>query len=233
MTLPLNRRSLLARSGLAGLGVLATRSMASAQEVCTPENATAAQTKGPFYPVQDRADKDWDLTSVEGRTVAAQGEVILIQGQVSTLDCKPVSGALVEIWQACVSGRYNHPNDPNTAPLDENFQYWGRVTTDAQGRYFFKSIKPGAYPATPEWMRPPHIHVRVAATGLPPLITQMYFEGEVLNETDLILQNLSPAQRKGVVVAFAKENSREPAKGNFNIILGRTLNDLNSTPYLE
>lgn len=190
-----SRRHLL-QTGLATLGGLLVASRASAADVCriTPE-----QTEGPFYPVRDQADKDADLTNVVGGKNNALGEVITIEGIVKDQDCKPVPGVLVEIWQACASGKYNHPGDPNTAPLDPNFQYWGKALSDANGFYRFKTIKPGAYQATASWKRPPHIHFKIQKLGYRGLITQLYFAGDALNDKDLILKDLSPEDQKSVV----------------------------------
>jgi len=161
------------------------------------------------------------------------GELILLEGVVRGPDCAPVPGALVEIWQACHSGRYDHPADPNTAPLDPAFQYWGRVSTDPQGEYRFKTIVPGAYPAAPGWIRPPHIHFRVSAAGFPPLVTQMYFEGQELNASDRILQQLDPAARAMLVVAFTPSDRAPGAKaGFFQIRLG-SRGAKGATPYLK
>lgn len=190
----LQRRTFL-KIGLTSLA--ATASLAKAAELCL--GRTPQQTEGPFYPVKDQADKDWDLVSVKGRTKAAQGEIIFIQGQVVDGACQPVADALVEIWQACASGKYNHPNDPNTAPLDVNFQYWGRAITDGEGRYMFRTIKPGAYPASSDWWRPPHVHYKVHKRGYLELTTQLYFAGEAYNAEDKILQRLPKADQEKVV----------------------------------
>ncbi len=170
--------------------------IAKAAETC---NLTPAQTEGPFYPVNEQEDTDWDLTRVKGKSGVAQGEVIWIGGVVTDQTCNPISGVLVEIWQACVSGRYDHPQDPNTAPLDPNFQYWGKAISDHQGRYLFKSILPGSYPAAPGWVRPPHIHYKVTKLGYIELTTQLYFAGDILNKKDRVLQRLSPAHQEQVV----------------------------------
>jgi protocatechuate 3,4-dioxygenase beta subunit len=124
----LTRRSLLAGVGTAGVGLLLARPGAGDGLSPTPR-----QIEGPFYPVAEPADKDLDLTRVEGRAQAALGVRVVLDGSVRTLDGAPVAGALVEIWQACATGRYNHPRDRNPAPLDPDFQYWGRVAADASG----------------------------------------------------------------------------------------------------
>ncbi|MNK88834.1 Protocatechuate 3,4-dioxygenase beta chain [compost metagenome] len=190
----LQRRSFL-KLGVTSL--VAVGSVAKAAELCL--GPTPQQTEGPFYPIKDQADKDWDLVSVKGRKQLAQGEIIFIQGQVLDSACQPVSDVLVEIWQACNSGKYNHPNDPNSAALDPNFQYWGRAITDAEGRYMFRTIKPGAYPADETWWRPAHIHYKAHKRGYIELTTQLYFEGEAYNNQDKILQRLPRSEQEKVV----------------------------------
>ena len=212
-----SRRSFLGQvpltlTAIAGLSAIARRDEAGVMCDVTPR-----QTKGPFYPVVNQLDKDVDLTNVAGRSGKAAGEVVWIQGVVRDTGCKPVADALVEIWQACASGRYNHPNDPNVeAALDPNFQYWGRAITDANGFYKFKTILPGSYPADVGWMRPPHVHFRVLKRGYHELITQMYFAGQALNQQDKILMSLSSDEQKSVVVQFAKSLAGE-AQGTFDI----------------
>src|SRR5205809_1232643 len=104
-------------------------------------------------------------------------EVIHVMGRVLNVEGQPVRGARVELWQANAHGRYTHPSDTNSAPLDPNFEGFAVQTTDAEGRYRFKTIKPGAYPANPNWMRPPHLHFEVTGK-VNRLVTQLYFPGE-------------------------------------------------------
>ena len=115
---------------------------------------------------------------------------------------EPVPGALVDIWQANAAGRYDHEDDPALAPLDPNFQGWGMVKTDDQGRYSFTTIKPGAYSVDAEWSRPPHIHFKISRRGYHELTTQMYFAGESLNDTDRLLQDVPENKRSLLVVDF-------------------------------
>lgn len=179
--------------------------------------ATPHQTEGPFYPIEAQADTDTDLTLVLGHKRGAQGQVLHIAGQLRDLDGQVLPGAEVEIWQACASGRYHHPSDPNPAALDPDFQYWGKLKTDKQGRYALKTIKPGTYPAAPGWVRPSHIHFKVKARGYPQLVTQMYFEGDGLIARDGIIQALSREQQRMVIVPFDSKG-----QGKFDIVLGRS-----------
>jgi protocatechuate 3,4-dioxygenase beta subunit len=149
----------------------------------TARKPTAEQPSGPFYPVTKPADRDSDLTTIHGRTGRAKGQVIYVTGRVLNTDGVPLSGAQLEIWQANSAGRYIHPEDTNPAPLDPDFQGYGTQITDAGGKFTFKTVKPGAYPATKDWTRPPHIHFIVTGKSTR-LVTQMYFQGEPLNEKD-------------------------------------------------
>jgi protocatechuate 3,4-dioxygenase beta subunit len=102
---------------------------------------------------------------------------------------RPVRNTLVEIWQANAGGRYRHRNDTYIAPIDPNFGGCGRTLTDDSGYYFFRTVKPGAYPfrnRVNSW-RPAHIHFSVFGSGFAQrLITQMYFEGDPLIPHDQI-----------------------------------------------
>lgn len=168
---------------------------------CAP---TPAQTEGPFYPppsqLAAQVDKDNDLTRLQGRSGRVNGQVIYILGQVRDEECRPIESAAVEIWQAGASGRYSHPRDHNLAPLDADFQFWGKTTTDKDGRYQFKTVIPGQYPAGPRWIRPSHIHFRVQRSGFQDLTTQMYFQGDRYQERDPIFLRVPETERRLVIV---------------------------------
>lgn len=217
----ISRRSMLGLGLGAAVGAVGLRVLGPlAPEAC---GLTPAQTEGPFYPIRDREDEDADLTFVRGRDGRAEGEVVLVEGRVTDEACEPVEGALVEIWQANAHGRYDHERDPNPAPIDPNFQGWGETVTDADGRYRFRTIRPGPYPASESWTRTPHIHFKVARRGFRELTTQMYFEGEALNDGDRLLRELSPDERAEVVVAAGEppEGDEASARYAFDITLRR------------
>jgi len=144
---------------------------------------------GPFYPLIRPLDHDMDLTAIKGRQGRAQGKVIHLTGRVLNGRGEAVRGAKVELWQANTHGRYAHPTDTNPAPLDPNFQGYGVQVTDAEGRYRFKTIKPGAYPVGRDEARPPHIHFDIMGKN-DRLVTQLYFSDEPLNEKDSIFNEL-------------------------------------------
>lgn len=212
----MKRRDLLKTSLVSSISLLALSKTAMAANICAP-GLTPKQAEGPFYPEVDQLDTDADLVQVAGQTQAALGEVVLVEGIVTDQFCTPVAGALVEIWQACVSGKYNHASDPNTAPLDPNFQYWGKSVTDKNGFYRFRTIIPGAYPADTDWVRPPHIHFKISRLGYVELITQMYFKGNDLNGQDKILQQLGKSDQEKVVIQLNTVAGQLYPVGEFNI----------------
>jgi len=158
---------------------------------------TPGEILGPFYPVIKRVDQAADLTVIPGKPGRAAGQIIHVMGRILNVDGRPVRGARVELWQANTYGRYTHPSDTNPAPLDPSFEGFAVQSTDAEGRYRFKTIKPGAYPATADWMRPPHLHFEVTGK-INRLVTQMYFPGEPLNDKDILLRQVR-ANRDGTI----------------------------------
>ena len=181
----LGRRELLAMSAvLAGSGVLLSRERAAAEAAL---QRTPDQILGPFYPLSE-LPKTSDLTKVSGRPGRTEGQVLNVMGRVLNVAGEPVRNAMVEVWQANAYGRYTHPSDPNPASLDPNFEGSAVLTTDSEGRYRFKTIKPAAYPAGPNRMRPAHIHFQVSGRQ-DKIATQMYFEDDPYNKTDPFLNS--------------------------------------------
>lgn len=178
---------------------------------------TPPETSGPFYPLSYPLDENNDLTSLNKNSHKAKGEIIYLKGVVRDTHCRPISKALVEIWQACASGRYNHPEDRNKAELDPNFQYWGKAITNDNGEYKFKTIKPGSYPVNWFWTRPPHIHFSVRSSNHSEFTTQMYFAQEPLNDKDKLLQNYTKKEKEQCIVTFRQYKTERI--GKFNLTL--------------
>jgi protocatechuate 3,4-dioxygenase beta subunit len=185
----ISRRKILGSGIVVGVASVATAASAGEKKV------TPGQTEGPFYPIKPQEDLDADLTRVTGANGVAEGEVIIVEGHVYDENGAPLADALVDVWQANAYGRYAHEKDPNTAPLDPNFQGWAKVVTNAEGRYRYKTIKPKEYAAMGEWVRPAHIHYKVSKLGYHEVTTQMYFENEPLNEKDEIFLGTPEGER--------------------------------------
>lgn len=186
---------------------------------------TPPQTEGPFFPVDDQLDKDADMTQVIGRTEMAKGQVIVINGTVVDQYEDPIADVVIDAWQACASGKYNHPADPNTAALDPNFQYWAKMVTNKAGEFKLKTIIPGAYQANEDWKRPPHIHFRFDSWNKR-LTTQMYFKGDKLNLQDRILQETKSqygtAAHDSLIVDFQDLGNAGILEGEFKVVFDKT-----------
>ena len=200
-----------------GYVVHESRTPASAVRVVTP-----SQTVGPFFALGLAEGSSTDIGRRDPSGAPAQGDPIVVTGRVTDEAGRPVRKALVEVWQANRWGKYEHPDDITDAPLDPNFKGWGRMLTDADGRYQFRSIKPGAYPnpGYDHWMRPPHIHYSIFAAGLMQrLITQLYFPGEALNDIDPILNGIEDLDARASLIARAAGSTAEGAQYRFDIVL--------------
>ncbi len=144
---------------------------------------SVSEITGPTFGQSDLGALDHALIRNHAQTGAPGGERIIVHGRVRDENARPVPGALIEIWQANAGGRYRHKKDSYLAPIDPNFGGCGRTIADAEGYYFFRTIKPGAYPwrnHVNSW-RPAHIHLSVFGRSFSQrLITQLYFEGDPL-----------------------------------------------------
>jgi protocatechuate 3,4-dioxygenase beta subunit len=199
------------RTGVAG-GAAAGVTGATAGEL----TRTPSEIEGPFYPVVAQKDKDFDLTKVEAKDGVAKGKAVFVSGVVVDTNGDTVEEATVDLWQANAAGRYRHPHESNTAPLDPNFQGWAIVPSGAKGEFKFKTVIPGAYPAAKGWVRPPHIHFKVTKKGYVELTTQMYFPGEELNAKDKLLQRKTEVEQETMI---AKRIAENPETFHFRIVV--------------
>ena len=126
-------------------------------------------TIGPFFP-GSFAQGCEDLTSVQGKR--AQGQHIELTGQIFEEGQRPIQNAVIEIWQPDANGIFRHPLDPRFAEADPGFFGWGRVRTDRDGRYSFRTVLPGSSRG-----RAPHINLMILAIGLTRrLVTTVFFD---------------------------------------------------------
>ena len=215
------RRGALKAAACAAAALLTASASARAQQQRRP---TVADIMGPFYPIVRPLDEDADLTRVAGQPGIAQGRVLDLRGRVLDTLGHPVAGAHIEMWQANTHGRYAHASDTNvTAPLDPAFQGFARQRTDTEGCFRFLTVIPGAYPVPdPEspWLRTRHIHFDIRGQH-DRLVTQIYFAGEPLNDTDRLYQALTPAERDTVTLDLrhAVAGAPSPLIGEWTVVL--------------
>jgi protocatechuate 3,4-dioxygenase, alpha subunit len=175
---------------------------------------TRSQTVGPFFHL-GMDHPEWADLTADNPT----GERITIEGQVIDGDGAPVPDAVIELWQANAAGRYYHPDDRQTdKPLDPKFRGFGRVATDAEGRFRVTTIKPGPVPGRGNALQAPHINVAVFARGLLiHLYTRIYFANEPANATDPLLSSIDDAAVRQTLLARA--DAANPALYRFDIVL--------------
>ena len=161
---------------------------------------TPSQTVGPFF--RDALIRGGENILVNEQTA---GRRILIKGRVLDGAGQPVPDALVEIWQADANGFFNHEADPNQAQADPHFHGFGRSDTVDNGRFTFKTIKPGipAYAGTGQ--AAPFVNVRVFARGmLIHAVTRLYFADESGNEQDAVLYSIDETRRHTLIAQRAE-----------------------------
>jgi len=176
---------------------------------------TPSQTVGPFFHL-GLAHAEWADLSADNPL----RECIAIEGRVIDGDGAPVPDALIELWQANAAGRYNHPDDKQTdKPIDPHFRGFGRVATDAEGRFRVVTIKPGPVPGRGNALQAPHINIALFARGLlKHLFTRIYFADEPANASDPLLLSIEdPAARRSLLADRAAGVT--PALYRFDLVL--------------
>ena len=168
----------------------------------TPEpgiGPTPSQTIGPFFH---------DALLCEDRSELVPPDhpgAVRIEGAVYDGAGEPVTDAMVEIWQANESGRYNDPeDDPEESSQGSGaFSGFGRSGTDAGGEFSFVTFKPGPVPGPDRSLQAPHVMVSVFARGLlKRLVTRIYFpDEEAANSSDPVLSSIEEPGLRGTLVA--------------------------------
>jgi protocatechuate 3,4-dioxygenase beta subunit len=207
--------SRLSRRGFAVGGLAATGMVLTSGVRAQPQPAlTAESPMGPFFPLTRPSDSDADLVWLKGHSEKASGQVIEVSGRILDLKGKPIGGAKIELWQANAAGRYDHPSDPATAPLDPHFQSYAELISDAQGRWRITTIKPGGYDS-PIGHRPPHIHFDIRGRNHRN-IAQLYFPEEAAgNAKDRLYTALGADARTSV----AARDASHPHKYLWDVVL--------------
>jgi len=184
-----------------------------------------SELTGPVFGHSDLDPLDNDLLRNARIDNDPIGERIIVFGRVLDENARPVRGALVEFWQANAGGRYRHVKDHYVAALDPNFSGCGRCITDDEGRYFFRTIRPGPYPwrnRVNDW-RPAHIHFSLLGQAfVQRLITQMYFQGDPLLPLCPIYQSIPDAGARERLVAPLEKDAGPPLDSlayRFDIVL--------------
>jgi protocatechuate 3,4-dioxygenase beta subunit len=162
----LSAGTLAAGWGLAGANAALTQELAPTPACHDGDEPTVGQTEGPFFKPSTPERSDLREPGVRGRPLELSGFVL-------TRGCRPLGGALVDLWHADDKGEYD-----NTG-----FRYRGHVTTGSDGAFRFRTIIPELYAG-----RTKHYHVKVQAPGSRLLTTQLYFPNEPANKRDSLFR---------------------------------------------
>jgi hydroxyquinol 1,2-dioxygenase len=156
----------------------------------TSAGATPSTVFGPFFVERSPAFANGD--DLGG---GATGEPCFLHGRVLSTSGEPIPGALLEIWQADENGFYD------VQQKEPTYSFYGRghLLADQEGKYFFWSVKPAAYPipedgpvgelllaANRSPMRPAHVHFMIKAPGYRSLTTHVFKEGDPYLDSDAV-----------------------------------------------
>ncbi len=200
-----------------------------------PRPITRSERTGPTGLPERLDARPIDLSHSSRGGGRAIGQLIEVSGRLLDEDGRPLSGAVLELWQANSAGRYIHELDKNSEPLDPNFMGHGRIVSGPEGEYSFRTVKPGAYPVLESgwWWRPPHIHFSILGhSWMDRYLTQIFFPGEPLNEGDLLLNAVRDEEARQRLIF----KPGETVMGEVNFMhyhLDFVLRGKNQTPELD
>lgn len=155
-----------------------------------PQGATETTVLGPFF-VQTAPERQIG-DDISG---GMEGDPLLVTGSVSTVDGRPIAGAIVDVWHSDEDGHYDVQQLEKIGDLAMR----ARFRTDAAGRFHFRSIKPAAYPIPDDgpvgemleaqgrhpW-RPAHVHFMISAPGFEQLVTHVFVAGDEYLDSDVV-----------------------------------------------
>jgi catechol 1,2-dioxygenase len=169
------------------------------------ETATEHTILGPFYK------EGAPLLANDAPLYKAlhdQDEYLLMRGRVLDDKGRPLAGVEVDAWGANGLGMYSFW-DEDQPP----YNLRGRVKTDAQGRYAIRTVYPRPYAIPPflapgamlealgrQAWRPSHLHFRIVADGLVPLVTQVY-----LAESDFMQIDSAVAVKDSLITTSRRQ----------------------------
>jgi protocatechuate 3,4-dioxygenase beta subunit len=175
-----------------------------------PSGATESTVLGPFF-VAGAPLKAMGETISRGE----DGEPVYVSGHVLDQARRPLAGATLDVWQTSSNGYYDIQD-----PREIGMNLRGRFTTAADGRFFFRSVKPSSYPIPIDGpvgkmllalgrhpMRPAHIHFIVGAPGFEPVTTHMFVAGDEYLDSDAVF-----GVKDSLVVDFVTRDDPAEAK---------------------
>ena len=134
---------------------------------------------GPYYPLDRTAALGSELWTGPAPS-GARG--LRLEGCVCSGDGTPLRDAHIEMWQADPAGRYRHPSAREGNLVLECFEGYGATQSDADGRFVFRSLVPGAY-REGVTLRAPHLHLQITGRH-DRLVTQLFLPGDARNGED-------------------------------------------------
>ena len=198
-------------------GALAQNVAVAKDPVLVDCKITPAVSDAENYPSQKTIIHSNKLVKPAGKSLPANGQYLVVTGRLTDENCVPISGAIIDLWQANVDGKYVYATKAELLNPYATFAGTGRATTDNLGRFTFHTLFPGAY-----GNRAPHLHFRVMHEDFSPLTTEMFFFGDRRNTADKVVSGMSYSQRQqlmGDVSDITGSDGQEGLKVQFDIAL--------------
>ncbi len=182
-----------------------------------PAGATEPTVLGPFY-----LEGAPDIENGANIAGATPGTPATMHGRVLTMEGKPIAGAILDIWQAASNGLYSMQD-----PKQDLFNLRGRLRSDADGNYMFRTIRPPSYPIPYDgpvgrmlravgrpWFRPGHVHFMVSAPGFETVTTHLFDSADPYLDADPVF-----GVKSSLVVDFKPKGDAKEVAVEYDFVL--------------
>lgn len=151
----------------------------------TPSAATGRAPKGDTILTFNNLAKPW------GKSDNAEGQLVFFSGRITDVQCVPVAGATIELWQANPFGKEVYPSATALSGASPMFAGAGRAYTNNQGKFSFVTLFPGTVGKNAA----PKLNIRITHPDLKPFATSLYFEGDRRNLDDPALKRVKEEEK--------------------------------------
>ncbi len=206
------KNEVILASDILGASTLITL-LNDARGVPSGHDKTDSALLGPFWRAESPVYALGEMIS-RGVEASAPGQSLSVTGSVRSASGQPLAGAQVDVWQASPVGLYENQDD-----AQPNMNLRGRFTTDAQGAFHFRSVRPAGYPVPTDGpcgellrgqnrhpFRPAHLHFMASKPGYEVLITQVFADDDERLHSDVTFSVV-----ESLVGSFARQPSGQPA----------------------
>ena len=174
------------------------------------------------YPGAKNIPPSNNLMLPTGKSIAVEGQPLILRGRIFDSQCKPIPETVVEIWQTDPFGHWYLAEGDDLANPNPTFAGAGRAITDGTGQFAFITVFPGGVVGKggkgAAISHAPFINIRVKAPGIKEFTTALFFDHDRRNQDDQFYRHLSIEKRNSVKI-IVEQGADNSLNGTVDIVL--------------